>query len=293
MKILVTGATGQLGQEIRHILEAGFTDIGPVSHELLEADFTYCGKADLDISDKNAVQNIIIDHKFDIVINCAAFTNVDLAETRPSEAFYVNALGPKNLAIASQAIGAKLIHISTDYVFPGDNPKPRTEEDPCSPYSVYGATKLLGENYIKNNCDKYFIVRSAWLYSTYGRNFLNTILSIARSKKIIRVVHDQIGNPTYANDLAYVILKLILRDEYGTYHCTNQGECSWFEFASEIIHDTGIECEKIPCLSADYPQVAQRPRYSSLNVTRLENVLGEAMRPWQDALKSCLSRLNP
>ena len=289
MKILITGGRGQLGTELFKCFERGYTELG-TPHILKQENAVRSVDVDeLDITDMKAVRAFFEKEKFDAVINCAAYTNVDGCETNRDDAFRVNAIGPRNLAGACEDMGAKLIHISTDYVFPGNGTMPCTECDIPSPKSAYGSTKYLGEQYVREFCRRYFIVRTAWLYGYYGKNFVKTIMNAARKFGKLTVVDDQRGNPTNAADLAYHIIKLLDTEEYGIYHGTGEGECSWYEFAAEIVRAAGIEAEVAPCTSEEYaashPQAADRPKYSALDNGMLRVTVGDEFRPWQDALK--------
>jgi dTDP-4-dehydrorhamnose reductase len=211
---------------------------------------------------------------------------VNLCETEQQAAFRANALGPRNLALAAEKTGAKLLHVSTDYVFSGDGSRPYAEwEQPC-PQSVYGKTKYLGEEYVKQFCSRYFIVRTAWLYGYTGGNFVKTMLRIAREKGSCRVVNDQRGNPTNAADLAHHLLKLLTTEEYGVYHATGNGECSWYEFTRKILEYAKIPAEVSPCTTAEYPTPAKRPAYSALDHAMLRATVGDEFRPWEDALRA-------
>lgn len=292
MKILVTGAKGQLGREICECFERGYTELGcpeilKKKNEIYPVDIDT-----LDISELSDVLALFEHEKFDAVINCAAFTNVNLCETERELAFKANAIGPRNLAIASEKIGAKLIHVSTDYVFRGDGSKPYVEWEICEPQSAYGSSKFLGEEYIKQFSTKYFIVRTAWLYGYYGNNFVKTMMKIARENGACRVVCDQRGNPTNAADLAHHLIKLLETEEYGIYHGTGEGECSWYEFTKEIIALSGIEATVSPCTTEEYPTPAKRPAYSSLENMMFKVTVGNEFRPWQDALKTFIEKLD-
>ena len=291
MKILITGPKGQLGNELKDIIKKGYSEIGKVSECINNSQVFDFDVDKLDITDLNSVKNVLNTIKPDVVINCAAATNVDGCESDEDFAFKVNALGPRNLAIVCEEIGARLVQVSTDYVFSGVGEKPLTEYDLTAPYSVYGKTKLLGENYVREFCSKYYIVRTAWLYGYVGHNFVYTMRRLGKEKDSINVVNDQIGNPTHANDLAYHILKLIETDEYGIYHCTGKGECSWYDFAKMIIELSGEECIVNPCTSEEYKTPAKRPEYSSLDNMMLRNTVGDEMRNWQDAIKSFIENL--
>lgn len=291
MKILITGSKGQLGNELKDIINKGYSEIGKVSECINNSQVFDFDVDKLDITDLKSVKNVLNTIKPDVVINCAAATNVDGCESDEDFAFKVNALGPRNLAIVCEEMGAKLVQVSTDYVFSGVGEKPLTEYDLTAPYSVYGKTKLLGENYVREFCSKYYIVRTAWLYGYVGHNFVYTMRRLGKEKDSINVVNDQIGNPTHANDLAYHILKLIETDEYGIYHCTGKGECSWYDFAKMIIELSGEKCIVNSCTSEEYKTPAKRPEYSSLDNMMLRNTVGDEMRNWQDAIKSFIENL--
>lgn len=286
MRILISGANGQLGKEFTRILNTGFAEIGEIPCTLKNADIINTDVDNLDITNINDVLSFVENKRPQVIINCSAFTNVDLCETDKDTAFNVNSLGPRNLAIAAQKVNTKLIHISTDYVFSGDGNEPYCEYDICNPQSIYGKTKYLGEQYVKEFCSKYFIVRTSWLYGYEGNNFVKTIMNLAEQRESIKVVNDQRGNPTNANDLAYHILKLVDSNEYGIYHCTGNGECSWYDFACKIVEYANINCEVMPCTTEEFPRPAKRPSYSSLNNMMLKNTIGDKMRFWQDALKN-------
>ncbi|GEQ20882.1 NAD(P)-dependent oxidoreductase [Clostridium butyricum] len=291
MKILITGSKGQLGNELKDIINKGYSEIGKVSECIKNSQVFDFDVDKLDITDLKSVKNVLNTIKPDVVINCAAATNVDGCESDEDFAFKVNSLGPRNLAIVCEEMGARLVQVSTDYVFSGVGEKPLTEYDLTAPYSVYGKTKLFGENYVREFCSKYYIVRTAWLYGYVGHNFVYTMRRLGKEKDSINVVNDQIGNPTHANDLAYHILKLIETDEYGVYHCTGKGECSWYDFAKMIIELSGEECIVNPCTSEEYKTPAKRPEYSSLDNMMLRNTVGDEMRNWQDAIKSFIENL--
>lgn len=291
MKILITGSKGQLGNELKDIINKGYSEVGKVSEVIKNSHIFDLDVDKLDITDLNSVKNVVKTINPDVVINCAAATNVDGCESDEDFAFKVNSLGPRNLAMVCEEIGAKLVQVSTDYVFSGIGEKPLTEYDLAAPYSVYGKTKLLGENYVREFCSKYYIVRTAWLYGYVGHNFVYTMRRLGKEKDSINVVNDQIGNPTNANDLAYHILKIIETDEYGIYHCTGKGECSWYDFAKIIIELSGEECIVKPCTSQEYKTPAKRPEYSSLDNMMLRNTVGDEMRHWQDAIKSFIENL--
>lgn len=291
MKILITGCKGQLGNELQNIIKIGQAEIGQVTKTIKESEVIALDVDELDITNLIEVKKVISYLKPDVVINCAAATNVDGCENNENFAFKVNSIGPRNLAIACEEVNSKLVQVSTDYVFSGEGDKPLTEYDLTYPCSVYGKTKLLGENYVREFSSKYFIVRTAWLYGCSGHNFVYTIRRLGKEKNYINVVNDQRGNPTNANDLAYHILKLIETEEYGVYHCTGKGECTWCDFAKMIIKLLGEKCEIKPCTSEEYKTPAKRPQYSALDNMMLRNTVGNEMRGWQDALKSFIDKL--
>ena len=291
MKILITGAKGQLGNELTAILGAQHSEIGAIDTQYENCEVIPADVDTLDITNTDNVISFLEKTQPDIVINCAAMTDVDGCETNFELAMKVNALGPLNLAKACNKIGAKLVHISTDYVFAGNGSHPYCEWDICAPNSIYGKSKFLGEQYVREQTSRYFIVRTAWLYGYIGKNFVKTILNLAKGKDQIKVVNDQIGNPTNANDLAHHILKIALTDNYGIYHCTGAGEASWFDFASLIVEYAHLNCKVLPCSTDEFPRPAKRPQYSSLENLMLRCTVGNEMRPWQDALLSYIQNL--
>ena len=295
MKILITGSNGQLGNELQKIVATGRAEIGSVSEQIKNSEVFALDVDKLDITKLEQVKTVLKEINPDVVINCAAATNVDGCEANKDLALKINAIGAKNLAIVSEEIGAKLVQVSTDYVFSGVGEIPLNESDLVAPYSVYGKTKLLGEEYVREFSSKYYIVRTAWLYGYVGHNFVYTMMRLGKEKESLSVVNDQLGNPTSANDLAYHILKLIETDEYGVYHCTGKGECSWYDFASEIMKLSGRNCTVNPCTSEEYksmyPNSADRPAYSSLDNMMLRCTVGDEMRDWKDALKTFMDNV--
>lgn len=291
MKILITGCKGQLGNEIQNIIKCGQAEIDKISKNIRSSKVIALDVDLLDITNLIQVKEKLNELKPDVVINCAAVTNVDSCENNRDFAFKVNSIGPRNLAIACEKNNAKLVQVSTDYVFGGGSDKPLTEYDLTVPYSVYGKTKLLGEQYVQQFCSKFFIVRTAWLYGYKGHNFVYTMMRLGKEKGIIKVVDDQIGNPTHANDLAYHILKLIETEEYGIYHCTGNGECTWYEFAKTIIELSGENCEVKSCTSEEYKTPAKRPEYSSLDNMMLRSTVGDEMRDWKEAIKTFVNNV--
>lgn len=292
MKILITGACGQLGSELRATLAAGEGELGCVPQALQGAQVIGTdlaaapGVEALDITDRGQVMAFLQRCRPDVVINCAAYTNVNGCESNRQAAFAANALGPRNLAMACEALGARLVHVSTDYVFPGVGDVPLCEYDRPAPVSVYGKTKLAGEQYVQQFCSRWFIVRTAWLYGYVGNNFVKTILRLAKERGAVKVVSDQLGNPTHCADLAWHILQLCVTEEYGLYHCTGEGVCSWYEFACEIVRLGSVQATVTPCTTEEYPTPARRPAWSALENMALAATVGNRARPWKQALAS-------
>lgn len=299
MKILITGANGQLGNEMRLVARASsdnyiFTDV----NEQEGAETTF-----LDITDAEAVRRMVREEKVDVIVNCAAYTNVDGAETNQPLAELLNATAPKILAEAMEEAGGLLIHISTDYVF-GKEPynKPCGEEQQGTPTGVYGQTKLQGErNIIESGC-KHVIVRTAWLYSEFGKNFVKTMLHLTANKPQLKVVFDQVGTPTYALDLAEALAVIIedykstqgnLWKKEGIYHYSNEGVCSWYDFTKMIasIAGTGDKCDIQPCHSDEFPSPVTRPSFSVLDKTKIKQTFGVKVPYWVDSLRNCLKNI--
>lgn len=291
IKILITGVKGQLGSQIMHMVSSGKSELGEISSQYRSAKVVGVGMGDLDITNLNAVQNYVYKLMPDVIINAAAYTNVDACESNEDIAFKVNALGARNLALAAEKVNAKIIHISTDYVFKGDVNVPYREYDIANPVSVYGKSKLAGENFVRELSSRYFIVRTSWLYGYNGNNFVKTILKAAKEKGHLDVVNDQRGNPTNAEDLSHHILKIALSEEYGTYHCTGTGECSWYDFACKIIEYTDIKCTVSQMTSNQLTRLAERPSYSALENMMLRCTVGDEMRGWKGALKIFIDKI--
>jgi len=295
MKIMITGCHGQLGNELQSILTSGKSEIGSAPEAVVGAQVLPVDIDTLDISNMEAVSNYVSANKPDVIINCAAMTNVDGCESDYETAFKVNALGVKNLAVCAEKIGAKLIHVSTDYVFAGNGTKPYCEWDKVDPQSVYGASKALGEKYALSFCKKSFVVRTSWLYGYIGKNFVKTVRRVIKANGGIGVVCDQRGNPTNANDLAHHLLKLAVTEEYGIYHCTGEGECSWYDFAVKIAEYSGLGDTVTACTTEEYNAKfnvpTRRPEYSSLRNLALECTVGNEMRDWKIALKEYISKV--
>ena len=289
MNVFIIGANGQLGRELSDCFTRGYTPLG-VPDILKESNTLYKADIDeLDISDLSALRRYAEGKEIEVIFNCAAYTDVPGCESNVDTAMRANALGPRNLAMLAEKTGAKLIHVSTDYVFDGTATEPYAEWDIKNPKSIYGKSKHLGEEYIREQTGRYFIVRTAWLYSKYGKNFVKTMLRIAREKGACRVVADQRGNPTYAGDLAHHLLKLATTEHYGVYHGTGNGICSWFELTEKLVALSGIPAAVTPCTSADFPSPVKRPAYSALDNLALRATVGDEFRPWEEALAAFLS----
>jgi dTDP-4-dehydrorhamnose reductase len=288
MRILVTGGLGQLGNELRRCLETGTAEIGSIPACYDGAVVEYIDHTELDISDAGAVMEWFDAHEYDLVINCAAITNVDGCETGEDSAYRVNAEGSRNMAAGAARQGAKFVQVSTDYVFSGNEPGDRMEDDAVGPISAYGRTKLAGEILAAEANPRTFVCRTAWLYGYVGRNFVKTMKHLGQTRERVTVVDDQVGNPTSANDLAHEILRIAATEDYGVYHTTNKGTCSWAQFASAIMAGFGLNCEVVPVTSEEYkaanPASADRPHFSSLRNSHLEQTIGDEFRPWRDAL---------
>ena len=287
MKILITGNKGQLGTELTENIASGISELGSVPSIYKDSEIVGIDIDTLDIADVDAVMSFSKEHEqtpFNLIINCAAMTNVDACETDFEAAMKGNAIGARNMAMLAESHGAKMVHVSTDYVFSGKSDKPYTEFDLPAPATAYGASKLLGEQYVRETCNRSFIVRTAWLYGKCGNNFVKTILGLAKDRNEISVVYDQIGNPTNASDLAFHILLLAVTENYGLVHCTGNGICSWFEFAEEIVRLSGLTCKVNAVTTAEFPRPAPRPPYSAMDHIALRCTVGDRMRSWQEAL---------
>lgn len=294
MRVMISGVSGQLGTELIKAFQAGKTISGKLPAVYVNAEVDMVTHQTLDIADRSAVVVWFASHSpYDIVINAAAQTNVDGCEKDEAQAYRTNAHGPENLALAVSRTGGKLVHVSTDYVFAGNELTPRQETDAVCPVSAYGRTKLAGEKLVLDACPKTFVVRTAWLYGTQGKNFVKTMLRLARNNGAIKVVNDQLGSPTNAADLADAILRLAVTEDYGIYHAVNAGVCSWYDFACRIVDRKGILCEKTPLTSGEYksmfPASADRPAYSVLSTEKLAAAIGRPMRSWQAAIDDFLA----
>lgn len=284
LNILITGANGQLGSALRRL--------GGVSpHNYICTDV-----AQLDITDADAVMQSVRENRIDVIVNCAAYTNVERAEEDESTADLLNHLAAGNLAAAARDTGATLFHVSTDYVFDGTAHRPYTEDMAPSPLGAYGRTKLAGERAVTASGCRYLIFRTAWLYSEFGNNFLKTMLRLTSERDRLNVVFDQVGTPTYAGDLALAIFSVIESERYagreGVYHFTNEGVCSWYDFAAEIAaaagHDT---CRIVPCRTSEFPAKAVRPAYSVLDKTKIKTAFDMEIPHWRESMLYCLKQL--
>lgn len=283
MNILVTGSNGQLGHSLRDIAADSanryiFTDV-----------------AELDITDKSAIIRMMETENINLVINCAAYTNVDKAEDDFDTANLINNTAVRNLAEACKQFGATFIHVSTDYIFDGSGNIPYTEDMPLAPLGVYGVTKLHGEQAVlESGCD-YIIIRTSWLYSEYGKNFVKTMMMLTEQRDNLNVVFDQAGTPTYAGDLARAIYNIVENNKYsgnnGIYHFSNEGVCSWYDFAHEISELARTECDIRPCHSNEFPSKVNRPHYSVLDKTKIKTTFGLTIPYWKDSLRVCISNL--
>ena len=304
MTILVTGANGQLGNEMRIVAKNSkdsyiFTDVVDASEESIAMLRKLAGndiKPDtfhLDITNLDDIRKIVKSEGVNVIVNCAAYTNVDGAETNQELSELLNAQAPKNLAEAMKEVGGLLVHISTDYVF-GKEPynTPCREDQKGTPTGVYGLTKLHGEqNIMASGCD-YIIIRTAWLYSEFGKNFVRTMLNLTATRPELKVVFDQVGTPTYAYDLAKAIVRIIERPVEGIYHYSNEGVCSWFDFTKMIAGYSGqTACDIKPCHSHEFPSPVKRPAFSVLDKTKIKQTFGISVPYWTDSLKKCISNL--
>ena len=305
MTILVTGANGQLGNEMRIVSQGSndryiFTDVVDASEDSIAMLHKLAGsKVDvstvkLDITDLEAVRSAVHENGVDVIVNCAAYTNVDGAESNQELAELLNAKAPQNLAIAMKEVGGTLIHISTDYVF-GKEPynTPCKEDQKGTPTGVYGLTKLHGEqNILASGCN-YIIIRTAWLYSEFGKNFVKTMLNLTATRPELKVVFDQVGTPTYAYDLAEAIAAILKKPQTGIYHYSNEGVCSWYDFTKMIAEYCGqTQCNIQPCHSEEFPSPVKRPAFSVLDKTKIKQTFGLIVPYWTDSLKKCISNIN-
>ena len=283
MKILITGANGQLGTEMKNILEAKSPGIT-----------LYTDVEELDITDSKAVGEFIAKNEITHIVNCAAYTAVDKAEEDKALCAAINVDAVKNLASAADVAGAKIIHVSTDYVFDGTAHRPYNESDKVNPVSQYGTTKRQGETALLALAPNSIILRTAWLYSPYGKNFVKTMIRLGKELPVLKVVSDQIGTPTYAADLASAIYTILKSPQWieGIYHFSNEGACSWYDFTKAIHRIAGIEsCEVLPIPTEDYPTPATRPAYSILDKSKIKATYGISIPHWEESLNKCINRI--
>lgn len=280
MRILITGANGQLGRELTLWDGPGL--------ELLE--IRGCGRDELDITDLAQCRAVMASFQPHAVIHCAAYTAVDQAESDSDGAFRVNGAGTRNVAVAAREVGAKLVYVSTDYVFDGTSSIPYNEYDRTNPCTVYGKSKLAGEEMVRTLHDRYFIVRTSWVYGPYGANFVKTMLKVGAERGAVKVVHDQVGSPTYTWDLAAMLLELVRTETYGIYHASNSGTCSWYEFAVAIFEEQGMQVATEPCTTSEFPRPAPRPAFSVMEHCAIRTNGLTPMRGWREALKDYLQR---
>lgn len=289
MTILVTGGNGQLGNEMRIVSQGSmdryiFTDV--VEQDGVQTTI-------LDITNLEAIRKIVRDNDVKVIVNCAAYTNVDAAETNQELAELLNAKAPENLAVVMKEVGGLLVHISTDYVF-GKEPynTPCKEDQKGTPTGVYGLTKLHGEQNILATGCKSIIIRTAWLYSEFGKNFVKTMLNLTATRPELKVVFDQVGTPTYAYDLAEAIVTILNNPQTGIYHYSNEGVCSWYDFTKTIAQYSGhMDCNIQPCHSDEFPSPVKRPAFSVLDKTKIKQTFGLTIPYWTDSLKKCISNL--
>ncbi len=290
MNILITGCNGQLGNEMQIIAKEN------PQHNYFPADINVRDGQDayvLDATDEKAVEAFVKNNNIDCIVNCAAYTAVDKAESDSALCEKLNVEAP---AILSRAVGSKggvFIHVSTDYVFDGTKHTPYKEDEPTCPNSVYGVTKLAGEKKVSSNCEKSMIIRTAWLYSTFGNNFVKTMIRLGKEKEQLGVIFDQVGTPTYARDLAAVIMTAINKGVVpGIYHFSNEGVTSWYDFTKSIHKIAGIKsCKVRPLHTEDYPTAAKRPHYSVLDKTKIKETYGVEIPYWEDSLEECIAKL--
>lgn len=283
INILVTGSNGQLGNELRK-LKSDSTDF----------NFVFTDIAELDITNPEAIEALMKAENISVIINCAAYTAVDKAETETVAAYRINADAPGYLAVAALKFNALLVHISTDYVFSGEGFRPYTENISCDPRSTYGMSKLKGELAVIDSGCRYFIIRTSWLYSAFGNNFIKTVRKYGRERGHLNMIYDQIGTPTHAADLARTILAIIPQCDdrkSDIYHYSNEGVCSWYDFALEILDQSGINCTVAPINTFEYPLPAARPFYSVLNKSKIKHDFNIKIPHWKESLTRCLKEL--
>ncbi|MDY4821768.1 MAG: dTDP-4-dehydrorhamnose reductase [Lachnospiraceae bacterium] len=281
MKVLVTGVKGQLGYDV-------MAELAKRNIEAIGVDID-----EMDITDKISVEKVIGEAAPDVVVHCAAYTAVDAAEDNEALCRRVNADGTRNIAEVCKKLDCKMVYISTDYVFDGQGTRPWEPDDERHPLNVYGQTKYEGELAVQENLSKYFIVRIAWVFGKNGKNFVKTMLKLAETHDKLTVVNDQFGSPTYTYDLARLLVDMIQTDKYGIYHATNEGICTWYEFACEIFRQAGVKIEVTPVPASEYPAKAKRPENSRLDKSKLTENGFERLPSWQDALRRYIKEILP
>jgi len=281
--ILITGSHGQLGNEMQQ-----------ASTRFPAFNYIYTDVEDLDICDKTALNAYVNANHVDIIVNCAAYTAVDKAEDDVALCFKINADAVRNIGEVAKENSLKVVHVSTDYVFDGTNYMPYTEDQQVCPSSVYGKSKLAGENALFESCDQVVVIRTAWLYSSFGNNFVKTMMKLGSERDSLNVIFDQIGTPTYAADLANAILQVLSHEPFvpGIYHFSDEGVCSWYDFTKSIHRIAGITCDVHPIETKDYPARTPRPHYSVLNKAKIKSTYGIVIPHWEESLVKCIEILN-
>ncbi|MGR6546005.1 dTDP-4-dehydrorhamnose reductase [Paenibacillus tundrae] len=286
MKVLVTGASGQLGRDVVLLLEKE-------GHDILA-----CDRDQMDITNQAQCNEVISSYHPEVIIHCAAYTAVDVAETDTDGAYKVNAVGTRNVAVAAEKVGAKLIYISTDYVFDGQSTTPYQEYDDTNPRSVYGKSKRAGEWLVQSLCSKWFVVRTSWVYGHHGNNFVKTMLKLGQEKPKLQVVHDQKGSPTYTVDLALFLIELMGTEMYGIYHASNRGDCTWYEFTQAIFEEAqtavgiSIQAKLEPCTTEQFPRPAPRPVNSVMDHLSIRTNGLTDLRPWREGLRDFIRSMS-
>ncbi|MGE6667870.1 dTDP-4-dehydrorhamnose reductase [Paenibacillus xylanexedens] len=286
MKVLVTGASGQLGRDVVLLLEKE-------GHDVLA-----CDRDQMNITDQAQCNEVISSYTPEVIIHCAAYTAVDAAETDTDDAYKVNAVGTRNVAVAAEKVGAKLIYISTDYVFDGQSTNPYQEYDDTNPQSVYGKSKRAGEWLVQSLCSKWFVVRTSWVYGLHGNNFVKTMLKLGQEKPKLQVVHDQKGSPTYTVDLALFLIELMGTEMYGIYHASNRGDCTWYEFTQAIFEEAqtavgiSIQAELEPCTTEQFQRPAPRPVNSVMDHLSIRTNGLTDLRPWREGLRDFIRSMS-
>lgn len=286
MKVLVTGASGQLGRDVVLLLEQE-------GHDVLA-----CDRDQMDITNQAQCNEVISSYHPEVIIHCAAYTAVDAAETDTDGAYKVNAVGTRNVVVAAEKVGAKLIYISTDYVFDGQSTTPYQEYDDTNPQSVYGKSKRAGEWLVQSLCSRWFVVRTSWVYGLHGNNFVKTMLKLGQEKPKLQVVHDQKGSPTYTVDLALFLIELMGTEMYGVYHASNRGECTWYEFTQAIFEEAqtvvgvSIQAELEPCTTENFPRPAPRPVNSVMDHLSIRTNGLTDLRPWREGLRDFIRSMS-